>query len=277
MHIGVYIFPTAYSIRVDELARALEERGFESLFLPEHTHIPTSRLSPWPGGGPIPKEYVHLMDPFVALSFAVAVTTRLRLGTGICLLPEHDPIVVAKTIATLDVLSKGRFEFGIGAGWNAEEMENHGTEFGTRFRVMSDRARALKVIWTEEESTYHGEFTDFDAIWSYPKPVQRPHPPILIGGESDHTLRRVVDFGDGWLPRARAIDPVTRLETLRALAADAGRDPETISVSVFGAQAQAATLDRYAEAGIKRALLQLPPQDREQVLPLLDTYSRLLR
>ncbi len=276
MHIGVYIFPSAYSIRVDELARALEERGFESLFLPEHTHIPASRLSPWPGGGPIPKEYVHLMDPFVALSCAAAVTTRLRLGTGICLLPEHDPIVVAKTIATLDVLSKGRFEFGIGAGWNAEEMENHGTEFGTRFRVMSDRARALKVIWTEEECTYHGEFTDFDAIWSYPKPVQRPHPPILIGGESDHTLRRVVDFGDGWLPRARAIDPVTRLENLRALAAEAGRDPETISVSVFGAQAQAATFERYAEAGIKRALLQLPPQDREQVLPLLDTYSRLL-
>ena len=276
MHIGVYIFPTAYSIRVDELARALEERGFESLFLPEHTHIPASRLSHWPGGGPIPKEYVHLMDPFVALSCAAAVTRRLRLGTGICLLPEHDPIVVAKTIATLDVLSMGRFEFGIGAGWNAEEMENHGTEFGTRFRVMSDRARALKVIWTEEESTYHGEFTDFDTIWSYPKPVQRPHPPILIGGESDHTLRRVVDFGDGWLPRARAIDPVTRLETLRALAAGAGRDPETISVSVFGAQAQAATLERYAEAGIKRALLQLPPQDREQVLPLLDTYSRFL-
>ena len=276
MHIGATIFPTAYTIRVDELARELEERGFESLFLPEHTHIPASRRTPWPLGGPIAKEYVHLMDPFAALSCAAAVTTRLRLGTGICLLPEHDPIVVAKTIATLDVLSRGRFEFGIGAGWNAEEMENHGTEFATRFAVMSDRARALKVIWSQEEATYRGEFTNFDAIWSYPKPVQTPHPPILIGGESDHTLRRVVDFGDGWLPRSRMIDPLTRLGTLRALAEERGRDPESISVSIFGAQAEAATLERYAEAGIKRALLPLPPRDREQVLPLLDSYARLI-
>ena len=276
MHLGVYIFPTEYSIRVDELARALEERGFESLFLPEHTHIPASRRTPWFGGDALPKEYVHLMDPFVALTCAAAVTTRLRVATGICLLPDHDPIVVAKTVATLDVLSNGRFEFGIGAGWNAEEMENHGTEFSTRFRVMSDRARALKVIWTQEEASYHGEFTDFDTIWSFPKPLQRPHPPILIGGESDHTLRRVVDFGDGWLPRTRMIDPLTRLETLRSMAADAGRDPESISVSVFGAQAEAAILERYAEAGIQRGVLQLPPQGREQVLPLLDSYARLI-
>ena len=197
MHYGVFIFPTDYSIRIDELARAAEERGFESLFVTEHTHIPTSRRSPFAGGGPLPKEYAHTLDPFIGLTAAAAVTQRLKLGTGICLVVEHDPIVLAKTIASLDLLSNGRFLFGIGAGWNAEEMEHHGTVFKTRFRLLRERILAMREIWTKEAAEFHGEFVNFDPIWSYPKPVQKPHPPVLLGGESGHTLQRIVDFCDG--------------------------------------------------------------------------------
>src|ERR671919_708128 len=197
MKIGVYVFATDYSMPIAELARALEERGFESLFVPEHTHIPASRRSPWAGGRELPRHYSHTLDPFVALAAAAAVTTKLRIGTGICLLTEHDPIVTAKAVASLDLISNGRFELGIGAGWNAEEMEHHGTAFATRFRVMEERAKAMKAIWTQDEASYEGEFTRFDPIWSWPKPVQKPHPPILLGGESKHTLRRVMDFCDG--------------------------------------------------------------------------------
>ena len=182
MKIGFYYFATDYSMPVVEAARALEQRGFESLFLPEHTHIPVSRRTPWPGGAPLPKEYSHTLDPFVGLAAAAAATTTLRLGTGVCLLTERDPIVTAKEVATLDLVSGGRFEFGIGAGWNVEEMENHGTRFDTRFRVMVDRIKAMQAIWTQDEATYRGEFTNFEAIWQWPKPVQKPHPPVLLGG-----------------------------------------------------------------------------------------------
>ncbi len=259
MHHGVFIFPTDYSIRIDELARAAEERGFESLFVTEHTHIPTSRRSPFGGGGPLPKEYSHTLDPFIGLTAAAAATTHLKLGTGICLVIEHDPITLAKTIASLDLLSNGRFLFGIGAGWNAEEMENHGTVFKTR-------------------SQYHGEFVNFDPIWSYPKPTQKPHPPVLLGGETGHTLQRVVDFCDGWFPRGRNADAIVPgLADLKARAARAGRDPGKISVSVFGAKAERATLDSYAAAGITRAILRLPSEGRDTVLPLLDQYAKLIR
>ncbi len=276
MKIGVFIFATDYAIAVDELARALEERGFESLFLTEHTHIPASRRSPFPGGGELPKQYIHTLDPFVALTAAAMVTEKLRLGTGICLLPQHDPIVVAKSVASLDLLSNGRFEFAIGAGWNAEEMENHGTVFEQRFRVMADRARALKVLWTEDEATYNGEFVKFDRVWSYPKPVQKPNPPILLGGETRHTMRRVVEFGDGWFPRARTFDPVDGMPELRQLAAEAGRDMSTISTSVFAAPADQATIDRYTDAGIDRMILAVPSEGRDTVLPLLDDYAKLI-
>ncbi len=203
MHIGAVIFATDYSIRIDELARALEERGFESLLLPEHTHIPASRRTPRPGGGELPKEYWHTHDPFVALSFAAAATTKLKLGTGICLLPQRDPIVTAKSVASLDMLSGGRFIFGLGGGWNVEEMENHGARYQTRFKLLRERVLAMKAIWTEDAAAFHGEMVDFDPVWAYPKPVQKPHPPILLGGESDYTLARVIEFCDGWLPRAR--------------------------------------------------------------------------
>jgi probable F420-dependent oxidoreductase len=278
MHYGVFIFLTDYSIRIDELARAAEERGFESLFVTEHTHIPTSRRSPFGGGGPLPKEYSHTLDPFIGLTAAAAATKNLKLGTGICLVIEHDPITLAKTIASLDLLSNGRFLFGIGAGWNAEEMENHGTAFKTRFRLLRERILAMKEIWTKDEAQYHGEYVNFDPIWSYPKPVQTPHPPVLLGGESGHTLQRVVDFCDGWFPRGRNADAILPgLADLKARAARAGRDPGKISVSVFGAKAERATLDGYAAAGITRAILRLPSEGRDTVLPLLDQYAKLIR
>jgi len=278
MQVGAFIFPTDYSIRIDELARALEERGFESLFVTEHTHIPTSRRTPWPGGGTLPTEYSHTLDPFVGLAAAAAVTSRLRLGTGICLVIEHDPIVMAKQVATLDLLSSGRFLFGVGAGWNAEEMEHHGTAFPTRFRVMRERVLAMKEIWKKDEAEFYGEFVRFDRIWSYPKPVQKPHPPVLLGGEGAHTLRRVVEFCDGWFPRGRAgADTIlAQLADLRTQAASAGRDPKTISISVFGGKPDVPTFERYRAARIDRVVLPLPSEGREHILPLLDQYAGFL-
>jgi len=277
MKLGVFMFATDYAMRIDELARAAEARGFESLFVPEHTHIPTSRRSPWPGGADLPKEYWHTLDPFVALTAAAAATERLRIGTGICLLTERDPIITAKEAATLDVLSNGRFELAIGAGWNAEEMAHHGTAFASRFKVMSERARAIQTLWREEAPEFHGEFVDFDPLWSYPKPLQDGGPPILIGGESDHTLRRVVDFGDGWFPRGRGgFDAAVNVARLQHIAEDRGRDLSTLSISVFGAPADAAVLDAYREAGIDRAVLALPAAAADNVLPLLDRRASLL-
>jgi probable F420-dependent oxidoreductase len=278
MHIGVVMFATEYAIRIDELARAAEERGFESLWVPEHTHIPTSRRSPFAGGAELPREYKHTLDPFVSLMAAAAVTKRLRVGTGICLVIERDPITTAKEVASLDLLTNGRFEFGIGGGWNAEEMENHGTVFKSRFQLLRERVLAMKEIWTKETPEFHGDFVNFDPIWSYPKPVQKPHPPILLGGESGYTLQRVVDFCDGWFPRGRneaAILP--GLADLKVRAAKAGRDMKTISVSVFGAKPERATLDQYAAAGITRAILRLPSDGRDTILPLLDQHAKLLR
>jgi probable F420-dependent oxidoreductase len=230
MKVGVFYFPVDYGINIAELAAALEERGFESLFVPEHTHIPVSRRTPFPGGGELPKRYAHTHDPFVALSFAAAVTKNLRLGTGICLIPERDPIVTAKEVASLDQLSGGRFEFGIGGGWNVEEMENHGARYNTRFKLMRERILAMKALWTQDEADYHGEMVDFDKVWSYPKPAQKPHPPILLGGETDYTLRRVVEYCDGWFPRpGRGVEIREQLGRLHRIAEEKGRDPMTIS------------------------------------------------
>ena len=271
------MFATDFAMRIDVLAREAEARGFESLFVPEHTHIPTSRRSPWPGGAALPKAYWHALDPFVSLTAAAAATSTLRIGTGICLLTERDPLITAKEVASLDLLSNGRVEFGIGAGWNAEEMENHGTVFETRFRLMTERARAIKTIWREEAPEFHGEFVDFGPVWSYPKPVQKPNPPVLIGGESIHTLRRVVAYGDGWFPRARGgFDPAANVARLQAVADAAERDMATLSISVSGAPADAEVLDRYREAGIDRAILILPSAGADAVLPVLDRHAQLL-
>jgi probable F420-dependent oxidoreductase len=277
MQIGVFYFPVDYGINIAELAAALEERGFESLFVPEHTHIPVSRKSPFPSGGEMPRRYAHTHDPFVALSFAAAATKKLLLGTGICLIPERDPIVTAKCVASLDQLSGGRVVFGIGGGWNVEEMENHGARYNTRFKLMGERILAMKVLWTEDEAEYHGEMVDFDPVWSYPKPAQRPHPPILLGGETDYTLKRVVDYCDGWFPRpGRGFEIRAQLERLHQMADKAGRDRRTLSTSVFRAPADKAALAEYSGAGIDRAVLEIPDLSRDEILRVLDNYVPLL-
>ncbi len=198
MKLGVSIFPTDYSVSPTDLAVAAEERGFDSLWFPEHSHIPVSRLTPWPGGGDLPQQYYDCMDPFVALAAAAAVTKTIKLGTGICLVIQRDPIQTAKEVATLDKISGGRVQFGVGGGWNLDEISNHGTEFKTRFRLMGERIAAMKEIWTQEQAEYHGEFVDFDPIFAAPKPVQKPYPPIIVGGGFPHSAKRVIEYGDGW-------------------------------------------------------------------------------
>jgi probable F420-dependent oxidoreductase len=277
MHIGVCYFPTDYGIDIRELARAAEERGFDSLLLPEHTHIPTSRRTPFPGGGELPKCYSHTHDPFVALSFAAAATSKILLGTGICLVPQRDPIVTAKSIASLDRLSNGRFLFGIGGGWNVDEMENHGARYETRFKLMRECILAMKALWTEEEASFHGEMVNFDPVWLYPKPAQRPHPPILLGGSSDHTLKRVVEFCDGWLPIARAgFNAKEAVARLHQAASAAGRDFSTLSINTFAAPPEEAVLAGYREAGIQRSFLAIPDLTRDEILGVLDQYARLI-
>jgi len=278
MRIGVFYFPADYGINLAELARALEDRGFDSLFVPEHTHIPVSRRTPFPGGGELPKRYSHTHDPFVGLAFAAAATKKLLVGTGICLVPQHDPIVTAKAIASLDQLSGGRFVFGIGAGWNADEMENHGVRYETRFKVMREHVLAMKALWTEEEASFHGEFVNFDPVWSWPEPRQRPHPPIILGGESDHTLRRVIDYCDGWFPRPRGgFDVVQGVERLRRMAIEKGRNPSTLTTIVFGAPNDAKVLEGYEKAGIQSALLAVPDESRDEILRYLDKIAPLAK
>ena len=277
MHKGVFFFPTDYAIEVPELAQELENRGFESLFLCEHTHIPTSRRSPFPGGGELPRHYIRTHDPFVALSFAAAVTKNLKLGTGICLVIQRDPIVTANTIASLDMLSGGRFIFGAGGGWTLEEMENHGTDPETRFKLLRERLLAMKAMWTEEEASFRGDYVNIEPSWCYPKPVQTPHPPIILGGETVHTLRRVVEFCDGWLPRAApAGAPEETMAKLKAVADEAGRDMSTLSVTVFRPQPARETVDAYEAAGATRVLLEMPSVARDDALKKLDEYAPLL-
>ncbi len=280
MQFGAYMFATDYSIRPDDLARLLEERGFESLWVPEHTHIPASRRTPFPGGTDLPREYWHTHDPFLALTAAAGVTTKLKLGTGICLMIERDPIITAKEIASLDMLSGGRFIFGIGGGWNAEEMEDHGTRFKSRWRLLREQILAMKEIWTKDEPEYHGEFVDFDKMWSYPKPVQKPNPPIIMGGDGATTFDRVVEYCDGWMPvlgrMPQSPSLGEKIAMLRRQAEEAGRDPASISISTFGAPRDADGISRLEEAGVERAIFQLPSVDRETALPLLDECAKFI-
>jgi probable F420-dependent oxidoreductase len=277
MRFGVEMFPTDYSMPVTDLARAVEERGFESLWFPEHTHIPTSRLSPWPGGAELPTEYSHTLDPFAAFGAAAAVTTNLRLGTGICLVIERDPIVLAKEVATVDFISGGRFLFGIGGGWNREEMENHGTDPTKRWGLLRERIGAMKQIWTQDEAEYHGRYVNFDKVWSWPKPVQRPHPPIIVGGDGPNTLQRVVDYGDEWMPiggRPAGAPLEEKIATLNRMAAEKGRGP--IPVGLFGVRPDAAAIDRFRQMGVSRCIFGLPSAPAETVLPLLDRFAALI-
>jgi len=277
MRYGAFIFATDFAMRPDDLARAMEERGFESLWVPEHTHIPASRRSAWPGGGDLPREYWHTLDPFVALGAAAAVTSRLMLGTGICLVIERDPIALAKEVASLDWISRGRVLFGIGGGWNAEEMADHGTDFTSRWKLLRERIAAIKEIWTKDEAEYHGEFVNFDRMWAFPKPVQKPYPPILMGGAGPHARQRAAEFDGHWVPvGGRAAEPLGEaIADLRARAEKAGRDPGATTVSLFGAPGNESRLVGLRDLGVHRAIFGLPPAGRDKVLPLLDRYAEL--
>ena len=277
MKLGAFYFPTDYGINIAELAKALEDRGFDSLYVPEHTHIPTSRKTPFPSGGELPRRYSHTHDPFVGLAFAAAATKKLTIGTGICLVPQHEPIVTAKAIASLDQLSGGRFVFGIGAGWNVDEMENHGATYKTRFAIMREHVLAMKEIWAKDEAAYHGQYVKFDPIWSWPKPARKAGPPIILGGESDYTLKRVVEYCDGWLPRPRGFDPVKGTERLRNMAKEKGRDPSTISITVFAPPPDKALLDSYQKAHLDGALLAIPDLTRDEILKQLDAWTPLAK
>jgi len=275
MKYGVTIFPTDYGISVTDLGRAVEERGFESLFFPEHTHIPASRKSPWPGGPDLPTEYWHTLDPFVALGAVAAVTTTLKLGTGICLVVEHDAINLAKHVATLDHVSGGRVLFGIGAGWNLEEMANHGTDPAHRWGVVRERIAAMRQIWTQDAAEFHGKFENFDPIWQWPKPVQKPHPPILIGGDSPGTFKRLLDYGDEWMPIAgRGGDLAPRIAELQRQATARGRGP--IPISAFGVRPDPAEIEKLEAAGVTRCMFGLPAAGADRVMPLLDRYAGLI-
>jgi probable F420-dependent oxidoreductase len=267
---GVLMFPTDYAVAPDELARLAEARGFESLFFPEHTHIPAERQTPYPAGGELPTEYSHTYDPFVALTAAAAATQRLRVGTGICLVIQRDPIVTAKAVASLDVLSGGRFLFGVGAWWNREEMENHGTDPRRRFGLMRERVEAMKAIWTSDEASYDGRYVDFDRIWSWPKPAQEPHPPIIVGGNGEHVLDRVIAFGDEWMPNAiESVEELkVRIDRLGGLAAEAGRP--TPKVGLYAAPAKVDAMEAYDRIGISRYVLFVPPVPRPEAEERLD-------
>jgi probable F420-dependent oxidoreductase len=278
MKIGLYVVPTATSMAMPALARALEERGFESIWVPEHSHIPTTGSTPYPGRGPVTRDFAQTLDPFLALTAAAITTNRLKLGTGICLLIQRDTIHTAKSVATLDLLSAGRVLFGVGGGWNKPEMENHGTAYATRFQKLEEQLEALRRVWTEEEPEYHGRFVDFDPIWCWPKPLSQPHPPIYLGGETDHTLRRIVRLADGWLPRVRNPEMVlSGIDRLRSFARAAGRPESSIAISAFGLPARDEALGPFRDAGVDRAIIALPPGSDDETLARLDRYAALLK
>jgi probable F420-dependent oxidoreductase len=276
MLFGVSIFATEYTIGVVDVGRAAEEHGFESLFLPEHTHIPSKRVTPWSGGGDLPREYAHTLDPFVALGALATVTSRLKIGTGVCLVIQHDPIGLAKTVASLDVVSGGRFLFGVGAGWLREEIANHGVDPRTRWKLFGEQMRAMSAIWTSEEAEFHGRFVDFDRIWSWPKPVQQPRPPVLLGGDVPAAMQRVIDYADEWMPhpdREGALGP--RLEEFWQLSEAAGRG--RMPVTLYGVPMDARLVEEYQRLGVSRCVFRLPPATAEEVLPALTRAADIAR
>jgi probable F420-dependent oxidoreductase len=282
MHYGVAIFFTDYSIGPVEMAIACEQRGFESLWAPEHSHIPLTRKSPYPQGGDLPKKYYDVMDPFVTLPAAAAVTKKLKLGTGICLVVQRDPIQTAKSVASLDQISKGRFLFGIGAGWNEDEMANHGTtDFKGRFKLMEERVRAMREIWTKPKPSFDGAHVKFGPMMTWPKPVQKPLP-VIVGGMYPYGARRAIAYGDGWMPHAKRpaygeSDILEHLPAFREMAKAAGRDPAEIPITTFGPPAEPEVLKRYRDAGIDRAIFSIASEDRDTTLATLDKLALAMR
>lgn len=275
LKIGLSTFPTDYSMSPTALARAAEERGFESLFFPDHTHVPVELKSPFPDGGEVPLAYKHGIDPLVAMAAAAAVTTQIRLGTAVCLVVQRDPIILAKQVASIDHCSNGRVELGIGAGWCAEEMANHGTDFATRWTLLRERVEAMREIWTKDKAEFHGDLVSFDQIWCWPKPKQQPAPPILIGGAGPKTLERVVSYGDGWIPPLAWVDDLAeRIATLQRLAAEAGRCP--LPVTVMGVKGRPELIRQLEDIGAYRVVISLPAAGPQEILRRLDHYARLL-
>ncbi len=277
MDFGVCIFPTEDAMHPAELAVALEERGFESYWVAEHTHIPAERRSPWPGGDVLPQMYFETMDPFVALTAAATATTNLKVGTGICLVVERDPITTAKEVASIDHISGGRFLFGIGGGWNAEEMENHGPDFSSRVKLMRERVEAMKAIWSEDPAEYHGDLVDFDPIFSKPKPVQSPHPPIHLGGSSPQGPRRAARYGDGWMPiNGRGSTMLDDLPVLAEECKKNDRDISEIELSLYMAPPDSESAKTHEDGGVKRFIFGLPPAPADKVVPILDRYAEVI-
>ena len=280
MEIGAAIFFTDYSMAPTELAVALEERGFNSLWVAEHSHIPVTRRFSHPlGDAALTKEYYDVMDPFVTLSAAAAVTTRLKLGTAVCLVIQRDTIQTAKLVASLDQISKGRFLFGIGCGWNAEEMEGHGTVYETRTLKMREQIEAMKQIWTKDTAEYHGQIVDFPPMQTWPKPVQQPYPPVIVGGAFRLAARRAIRYGDGILPAAPSAgsgSPADFMLRFRKMAEEGGRNPASLSVTLGGAPEDLAVLRRNRDLGVTRMTVRLPPAKQEEILPILDRWTKLI-
>jgi probable F420-dependent oxidoreductase len=274
MEVGLAMFCTDYAIAPTELARALEDRGFDSLWFPEHSHIPLGRESEWPQGGELPKKYFDVMDPFVVMGAAAAVTTSLKVATGICLVPQRDVIQTAKEVATIDQVSNGRFLFGIGAGWNRDEMENHGTVFKTRHKLMREKIEAMRAIWTETKPEYHGDMVDFGPMMTWPKPVQQT-PPVFVGGEFPYGARRALAYGDGWLPHAKrpTYTLLEKLPEFRAMEKEAGR---SIPITAFGVEHDPDSWSAYADAGVDRIVLSIDSESSDIVLPKLDEWAKRL-
>lgn len=269
---GALIFPTDYSIHPVTLAKAIEERGLDSIFFPEHTHIPASRRTPYPAGGDLPKEYSHTYDPFVALAACAGATERIKLGTGICLVVERDVLTLAKEISSIDRISGGRFILGIGAGWNAEEMENHGIDYNTRWKVVREKILAMREIWTKEEAEFHGEFVDFDPVWSHPKPIQEGGPPVLMGATSKWSYDRIAEYCDGWLPIAGLEGK--HIPEIKKAWKNRGRNDQPL-LAMFGVPPDEAFITAKLEQGFSHLVFGLPPEGEEVVLPLLDQYAAI--
>jgi len=277
---GTSMFFTDYSMPPGELGKALEERGFESVWAPEHSHIPLSRKTPFPAGGDVPKRYYDAMDPFVTLTVAAMATKTLKVGTGVCLVAQRDPIQTAKLVASIDQVSGGRFLFGIGNGWNQDEMENHGTVFTTRHKLARERVEAMKAIWTQTKPEYHGEFVNFGPMMAWPKPVQKPHPPVIVGGAFPYSARRAIRYGEGWIPQAARggySEIADMIPEFRKMATEAGRDPKSIEITVWFPKQDPDLMKRYEDLGVARVVFNLDSEKADMVLPVIDSLAGLMR
>jgi probable F420-dependent oxidoreductase len=280
LNFGTSMFFTDYSMAPGELGMALEDRGFESVWAPEHSHIPLSRKTPFPGSGDLPKKYYDAMDPFVTLTVAAMATKTLKVATGICLVAQRDPIQTAKLVASIDQVSGGRFLFGIGNGWNQDEMENHGTVFATRHKLARENVEAMKAIWTKSKAEYHGEFVNFDPMMAWPKPVQKPHPPVIVGGAFPYSARRAIRYGDGWIPQAARggySEIADMIPEFRKMATEAGRDPASIEITVWFPKQDADLMKRYEDLGVARVVFNLDSDKADKVMPVIDGLAGLMR